>query len=255
MTPFARVVAVDVPHQVTQRGKRTSVYPCHRGRLQSLHGPIAPEPGTTFPGSTRLLFDVQPRPSHSRSQKGGRPGLGPQGTHGRFAAYWNATRHSTGHVWQGRFYSCPLDEQHLGEALRYTELNPVRAGLVAEAERWEWSSAGAHCGVREAGLLTMNPWQAKWSFADWRAFLSAGDSEPGLAAIRQYPHTGRPLGTAPFTRTLERETQRTLTAQRCGRPRKTIQDDRENSLSFRTSLFPLTAAISGYVASLWDEIN
>jgi len=55
-------------------------------------------------------------------------------THGRFASYWNALHHSTGHVWQGRYYSCPLDEPHLWEASRYTELNPVRASLVDRAE-------------------------------------------------------------------------------------------------------------------------
>jgi hypothetical protein len=42
------------------------------------------------------------------------------------------------------------------------------------------------------------------------------DSEPGLAATRQYTHTGRPLGAAPFIHTLERETQRALTAQKGG---------------------------------------
>jgi putative transposase len=51
-------------------------------------------------------------------------------THGRFASYWNTENRSSGHVWQGRYYSCPLDETHLWEALRYTELNPVRALLV-----------------------------------------------------------------------------------------------------------------------------
>jgi putative transposase len=45
---------------------------------------------------------------------------------------------------QGRFYSCPLDDSHLWAALRYAELNPVRAGPVATAERWPWSSVGAH---------------------------------------------------------------------------------------------------------------
>ncbi len=49
-------------------------------------------------------------------------------THGRYASYWNAGHGSSGHLWQGRFYSCPLDQPHLWEALRYTELNPVRAG-------------------------------------------------------------------------------------------------------------------------------
>jgi putative transposase len=36
-------------------------------------------------------------------------------------------------VWQGRYYSCPLDDNHLWEALRYTELNPVRSFLVTSA--------------------------------------------------------------------------------------------------------------------------
>ena len=39
-------------------------------------------------------------------------------THGRYATYWNATHRSSGHVWQGRFYSCPLDQNHLWIALR-----------------------------------------------------------------------------------------------------------------------------------------
>jgi putative transposase len=51
-------------------------------------------------------------------------------THGRYTSYWNAAHQSSGHVWHGRYYSCPLDEPHLWEALRYTELNPLRARLV-----------------------------------------------------------------------------------------------------------------------------
>jgi REP element-mobilizing transposase RayT len=59
-------------------------------------------------------------------------------THGRYASYLNARKSATGHVWQGRYYSCPLDTAHLWAALRYTELNPVRAGMGA-AERQEVS--------------------------------------------------------------------------------------------------------------------
>src|ERR1700748_1936466 len=64
-------------------------------------------------------------------------------THGRYASYWNVVHNSTGHAWQGRYYSCPLDRPHLWEALRYTELNPTRANLVGEATSWAWSSAAA----------------------------------------------------------------------------------------------------------------
>ncbi len=66
-------------------------------------------------------------------------------THGQYASYWNAAHRSSGHLWQGRFYSCRLDPAHLWEALRYTELNPVRAGMVQSAELWKWSSAAVHC--------------------------------------------------------------------------------------------------------------
>jgi REP element-mobilizing transposase RayT len=51
-------------------------------------------------------------------------------THGRYAVYWNTIHRSSGHAWQGRYFSCPLDGAHLWEALRYAELNPVRAGLA-----------------------------------------------------------------------------------------------------------------------------
>jgi putative transposase len=112
-------------------------------------------------------------------------------THGRYAAYWNATHHSSGHVWQGRFYSCPLDEAHIWEALRYTELNPVRAGLVAKAESWEWSSASAHCGtVRANAYLAMDSWQARWSIYEWRTFIAAVEPESELTAIRNCTYTG-----------------------------------------------------------------
>ena len=42
-----------------------------------------------------------------------------------------------------------MDPGHLWMALRYAELNPMRAGLALEAAEWTWSSAAAHCGVAE----------------------------------------------------------------------------------------------------------
>jgi putative transposase len=82
----------------------------------------------------------------------------------RYASYWNAAHPSNGHVWQGRYYSCPLDQSHPWEALRYTELNPVGAGLVLEAELWPWSSAACHCGAKEQDKsLTLEPWRWHWT--------------------------------------------------------------------------------------------
>jgi putative transposase len=46
-------------------------------------------------------------------------------------------------------YLSPLDQTHLWEALRYTELNPLRARLISEPELWPWSSAAIHCGTNK----------------------------------------------------------------------------------------------------------
>ena len=39
-------------------------------------------------------------------------------THGRYAQYFNARRVRSGHPWQNRFFSCPLEATHLWTALR-----------------------------------------------------------------------------------------------------------------------------------------
>jgi hypothetical protein len=132
-----------------------------------------------------------------------------------------ARQSSSGHVWQGRFYSCPLDEGHLWEALRYAELNPVRAGLVEAAARWPWSSAAAHCGFSASDTrLDMKRWQTRWTAGEWRQFLLAGDSPSDLAALRQCTHTGRPLGTPDFVVAVEASTSRQLAPRKAGRPSK-----------------------------------
>ena len=117
-------------------------------------------------------------------------------TQGRYAAYWNSAHQSSGHVWQGRFYSCPLDDAHLWMALRYSELNPVRAGLVERAESWAWSSAPAHCGMAKAETwLEMTAWTKRWPGETWREYLHCEESDADLRTIRRCTHTGRPLGS------------------------------------------------------------
>ena len=78
---------------------------------------------------------------------------------GRFLHWWlNAHvrryhRHyySSGHLWQGRTKTFPIgQDEHLLTVLRYIEYNPVRAGLVARAEQWPWSS----CPLVAAGRAT-----------------------------------------------------------------------------------------------------
>ncbi len=41
-----------------------------------------------------------------------------------------------GHLWQSRYYSCPMAGDAVWTVLRYIELNPVRAGLAPSAEQY-----------------------------------------------------------------------------------------------------------------------
>lgn len=154
-------------------------------------------------------------------------------THGRFASYWNAVNRSSGHVWQGRLYSCPLDENHLWEALRYVELNPVRALLVPQATDWPWSSAPVHCGTAAPPpWLDLGVWGQRWNTDDWGAYLQAAQEESDVTAIRDSTYSGRPLASAEFTRALEKDAHRPLTPQKRGPKRQSANTLQQASLSF-----------------------
>ena len=109
--------------------------------------------------------------------------------HGRFASFWNATHCSNGHVWQGRFYSCPLDDAHLWIALRYVERNPVRAQLAHRPEHWKWSSAAVHCGTQIApSWLAMDKFSRRWTAQTWTNYAAEIESDAHLRDSQEHSH-------------------------------------------------------------------
>ena len=138
--------------------------------------------------------------------------------HVDYARWLNVRRDETGHVWQNRYFSCPLDERHRWEALRYVELNPVRAGLVGTPERWPWSSAAAHLGgLDRTGFLDLTEWAARWDPVMWRDVLDEGlDTAAIMERIREATRTGRPVGSADFIEQLEAASHRSLRPQKRG---------------------------------------
>jgi putative transposase len=230
MARFARVVVVDVAHHVTQRGNARQVILSSDGdrvaylellrHYSELHS-LAVLGYCLMSNHVHLI--VVPRAPEALAQA-------LQHTHGRYASYWNARNSSSGHVWQGRFYSCPLDETHLWRALRYVELNPVRAGMVPEAVAWRWSSAAAHCGC-----------SAPMSVLPQRGHIvgrfPGGEMLPGSAGRRQNGWkwtvgTGRPLGSETFVAGLEHSTLRSLIPRKAGRPTKRAQDPQQDCFPF-----------------------
>lgn len=76
--------------------------------------------------------------------------------HRRYTVFINSQKGWKRHLWQGRFPSFPMDEKYLIAASRYIELNPVRAGLVSDAEDYPWSSCRAHLNNEDDILVKVD---------------------------------------------------------------------------------------------------
>ena len=123
--------------------------------------------------------------------------------------------HSSGHVWQGRFKAFPIQQDaHLLTVLRYIERNPLRAGLVARAEDWLWSSVRARGG--ELGLVTPSPVPLP---KDWVAWVNAPMTDAEVAALRHSVNRGTPFGEEGWARRTAKRLGLEASLRPRGRPR------------------------------------
>jgi len=139
--------------------------------------------------------------------------------HMRYSQYFNKKKGTKGHLWQGRFFSCILDERHLYAAIRYVENNPVRAKVVKSPEEYRWSSVRGHVNMEVDPVLSRDCYLEK-EIKDWLLFLKEKDSDELIKDIRKYSLTGRPCGDQAFIQTMEGLLGRRLRPMAWGRPRK-----------------------------------
>jgi putative transposase len=134
--------------------------------------------------------------------------------HRRYTCAVNQREGWQGYLFQGRFFSCPLEGAHVLAAIRYVLRNPVRAGIVAQPWQYEWSSAQWMVGRAPADpLAELLPLTDE--VPDWEVFLC--DESPGDDALRRHTQTGRPLGSPAFVERLEAVTGRVLRYRPPGR--------------------------------------
>jgi putative transposase len=231
MPRLARVVAVGLPHHITQRGNyQQDVFRSDGDRITYL-GLIAEyckQAQFRLIGYCLMTNHVHLIVVPEREDSLAR-GLGL--AHCRYAHCVNARRRSTGHLWQNRYYSTAMDEAHLRCAMRYVERNPVRAGMVRNAVEYVWSSARAHLtGLDATGMLDLPYWAARASREEWRDELGVTEAAGELAAIRAKTATGRPLGSKDFVAALERKMGRVLEPRATGRPRKRLEGEAPSAI-------------------------
>lgn len=216
MSRLARIVVPGFPHHVTQRGnRRADVFETDGDREAYLRflKRYADRRGLAVWAYCLMTNHIHLVAVPAQEQS---LALALRDAHTVYAMYFNGRTENSGHVWQGRFHSCPLDESHLWAAVRYVERNPVRAGLVERAEEYPWSSAVAHCGTRHDPLLA-DEFPPPGVVEDWKAWLAAPADDASAKRLRTHTQTGRPCGASPFVEQLEHLLQRPLRPEKRGR--------------------------------------
>jgi putative transposase len=219
MPRIGRIVVKDYPHHITQRGNyRHTVFiekPDYEQYLEWLEL-YAKKNELCF-----LAYCLMPNHVHYIAIPQNDYSLARtfNTTHMRYSQYFNRKKRSFGHLWQGRFYSCVLDEQHLYAAIRYIENNPVRARLAKTAVDWEWSSARYHVN-KEKSILSLCDTAKYVKIDNWGDYLIEPDKSDLIQKIKANILTGRPLGNDQFVARIERIFHMRLRPLTRGRPRK-----------------------------------
>jgi putative transposase len=219
MSRRARVVLPGVPYHLTQRGVGRKCVFFDRDdyrfyyrllkKMAAFHG-VFVHGYSWMPNHVHVVAVPETEQSFARTFRR---------VNSTYALYFNQKYESSGYLWQGRFFSCALDDRHYRTAIRYVERNAVRAGLVERAEDYEWSSARSRCGFREDELLVKNlPLLS--DIGNWAEWLAGGNDSSLEHKIRRNTDTGWPCGSEEFIDACEEKTGRILRPQRVGRKRK-----------------------------------
>lgn len=200
----ARTVFPGLPHHVTQRGNRRervffsggdpaaylSLLSCHAKQWS-----LEIVAYCLMPNHVHLVVIPTTANALHRTLKA---------VHGQYAQRINRMRSQKGHLWQGRYFSSPLDADYLLNAIRYVELNPVRAGMVSVAENYEWSSAAGHCGLRRDPLVKLVRLPKILSgIVNWSRWLAEGVADDALQMLRRHGSQNVPCGSPDFVARLE----------------------------------------------------
>jgi putative transposase len=227
MPRAARIVVPGLPHHVTQRGNRREAIFFEDGDHEIYMDLLAEQ--TLRAGVDVWAYCLMPNHVHLILMPGKEDALGRAvgEAHRRYTNFINARGRWTGHLFQSRFASFPMDFPHLVRCVRYVSLNPVRAHLVAHAEDWKWSSVRAHLANEDDGLVTVRPVLERMpNFKD----LLGHTMDEDFTDLRDSEGTGRPVGAEEFVVGLEQLLGRKIARRAPGRKPQTKLDGEQLEL-------------------------
>lgn len=142
-----------------------------------------------------------------------------------YVRYFNDLHERSGTLWEGRYRSTLIQtDRYLLACMAYIDLNPVRAGLAAEAGDYPWSSYGHYGGLRSDRLVT--PHSLYWTLgntpfareAAYAELVRAGVSVTQQDALTRSVLSGWALGEPDFVADLQKQTVRRVQKMQGGRP-------------------------------------
>jgi len=216
MARRARIILPGVPHHVTQRGnRRQEVFfdPSDYQRYMKL----------LWANAETFKFDIWAyclMPNHihllvvPESEASLQNGISL--LHQSYTRAINEARGWRGHLWQGRFFSCPVGPSAIATVARYIELNPVRAKICESANEYFWSSAQESC-TGQGGRNGFAPIFAPGgTWAEYLNYDPVKELVKDIKEIRESVRTGRPYASIDFLERVEKLTGLTLRPQRRG---------------------------------------
>ena len=216
MARLARMIIPGVPHHVTQRGNRREDIFFEPGdqdiyldllAAQLQRHEVACWAYCLMPNHVHLILTPSTETGLARA-------VGE--AHRRYTAFVSTRGRWSGHLFQGRFASVAMDEDHLMAAFRYIALNPVKARLAAKPEDWPWSSTTALLAGMDTPYVTVAP--ALSRISDFAAVLAPVTQDEALwADVLKAETTGRPVGAKAWIADWENRLGITLSPQKRGR--------------------------------------
>lgn len=225
MARLPRLTLADQPHHVIQRGNNRQAIFVDRADHEvflALLGDNAVASGVAL--HAYVLMDNHFHLLATPSTAEGLPQW-MQAVGRRYVRYFNDRHGRTGTLWEGRYKSTLIQtDRYLLACMAYIDLNPVRAGIVAEARDYPWSSHGHYAGLRQDKLLTPHP--LYWALgntpfareAAYAELVRGGVSRADQATLTDATLHGWAVGDRTFLDSLQKTTGRRLHKARPGRP-------------------------------------
>jgi putative transposase len=236
MARLPRLTVAGYPHHIIQRGNnRQPIFVCEADYLAflSMLHEHAKQSGVAIHAYVLMgnHFHLLATPDSAQGVPQAMQAVGR-----RYVRYFNQRHARTGTLWEGRYRSTLIQaERYLLACMVYLDLNPVRAGMVAEPASYRWSSHSHYVGTAPDRIVTPHPlyWElGNTPFA--REVAYARLVQTGIASDQQRLLTdsaiqGWALGDASYTAELQRQTFRRVEKGRAGRPRVgTLNDPSPN---------------------------